>query len=259
MTLNRFWALLFLLVPVLGVATFVVAPYRQHWFPPDVSEHGRVIDQLFMFILWLTGVVFIATESALFYFMWKYNARSNREPVKFSHGSHTLEVVWTILPTVTLLFIAIYQMNAWADAKMRKPDIPITAEITGRQFNWDVRYPGADGELDTPDDVFRYDGQIHLPANEEVLLLIKSADVLHSFFLPNVRMKQDVVPGMAQNMWFMAKDTGEFDIVCAELCGWGHYKMKGRVTFQPRVEYENWLQEKSVEQEARTVALQTSE
>jgi cytochrome c oxidase subunit 2 len=158
---NRFWALLFLLVPVLGVATFAVAPYFHHWFPRDISEHGRVIDQLFMFILWLTGVVFIATEGALFFFMWKYNAGSNREPVKFSHGSHSLEVVWTILPTVTLLFIAIYQMNAWADAKMRKPDIPITAEISGRQFNWDVRYPGRDGELYTPDDIFRYDGHVH--------------------------------------------------------------------------------------------------
>jgi cytochrome c oxidase subunit 2 len=124
---NRFWALVFLTVPIFGVATFVVAPYYHHWFPRDVSEHGRVIDQLFMFILWLTGAVFIATEVALFYFMWKYNASDNREPVKFSHGSHTLEVVWTILPTVTLLFIAIYQMNAWADAKMRKPTIPLSA------------------------------------------------------------------------------------------------------------------------------------
>ena len=157
-----------------------------------------------MFILWLTGIIFIATEGALFYFMWKYDARTNPEPVKFSHGSHTLEVVWTILPAVTLLFIAIYQMNAWADAKMRQPNIPITAEITGRQFNWDVRYPGADGELHTPDDIVRVDGDIHFPSGEEVLLIIKSADVLHSFFLPNLRMKQDVVPGMEQYMWFKA-------------------------------------------------------
>ncbi len=140
--MKRFWALLFLMVPIFGVATFIVAPYYNHWFPQDISEHGRVIDQLFMFILWLTGIIFIATEGALFYFTWKYDGRSNPQPVKFSHGSHTLEVVWTILPAVTLLFIAIYQMNAWADAKMRKPDMPVTAEITGRQFNWDVRYPG---------------------------------------------------------------------------------------------------------------------
>jgi cytochrome c oxidase subunit 2 len=243
----------------LGVATFVVAPYYHHWFPRDVSEHGRVIDQLFMFILWLTGVVFIATECTLFYFMWKYNAQNNQQPVIFSHGSHALEVVWTILPTVTLLFIAIYQMNAWADAKMRKPNVPLTAEITGRQFNWDVRYPGNDGELYTPDDIFRYDGQVHLPTDEQILLLIKSADVLHSFFLPNVRMKQDVVPGMSQHMWFKAKEAGEFDIVCAELCGWGHYKMKGRVTFEPREEYDRWLKEKFAEQEAKTVAMAPEE
>jgi cytochrome c oxidase subunit 2 len=243
----------------LGVATFAVAPYFHIWFPRDISVHGRVIDQLFMFILWLTGVVFIATEVCLFYFMWKYDGRTNAEPAKFSHGSHTLEVVWTILPTVTLLFIAIYQMNAWADTKMRRPDVPVTAEITGRQFNWDVRYPGNDGELYTPDDIFRYDGEIHLPMGEEVLLLIKSSDVLHSFFLPNVRMKQDVVPGMSQYMWFKVTETGEFDIVCAELCGWGHYKMKGRVTFQAREDYDKWLAEKYAEQEAKTIAMAAGE
>jgi cytochrome c oxidase subunit 2 len=258
---KRFWALLFLTVPVFGVLTFVVAPYFNIWFPPDVSEHGRVIDQLFMFILWLTGILFVATEGALVYFAWKYDSRSNPEPAKFSHGSHTLEVVWTILPAVTLLFIAIYQMNAWADAKMRRPSLgelpdgtpKVTAEITGRQFNWDVRYPGKDERLYTPDDIIRVDGDIHFPAHEEVLLIIKSSDVLHSFFLPNLRMKQDVVPGMSQYMWFKALETGRFDIVCAELCGWGHYKMKGRATFQPRSEFDAWLHEKYAEQNAHTV------
>jgi len=253
--LRRFWALLFLSVPIFGVLTFVVAPYFNHWFPKDISAHGRVIDQLFMFILWLTGIIFVVTEGALFYFAWKYDHRANAEPVKFSHGSHTLEVVWTILPAVTLLFIAIYQMNAWADAKMRRPDIPVTAEITGRQFNWDVRYPGPDKKLHTQDDIIRVDGDIHFPSNEEVLLIIKSSDVLHSFFLPNMRMKQDVVPGMQQFMWFKATEPTPrgIDIVCAELCGWGHYKMKGRATFQPRGEFDAWLKEKYEEQKLRTV------
>ena len=84
--------------------------------------------------------------------------------MKFSHGSHSLEVVWTILPAVTLLFIAIYQMDAWAAAKMRRPNIPVTAEVTGRQFNWDVRYPGPDGELYTPDDIVRVDGNLYFPS-----------------------------------------------------------------------------------------------
>jgi cytochrome c oxidase subunit II len=256
---NRFWALLFLSVPVLGVLTFVVAPYFNIWFPRDISEHGRVIDGLFMFILWLTGFIFIATEVALFYFAWKYDGRANRQPVKFSHGSHTLEVTWTILPAVTLLFIAIYQMNAWADAKMNRPDIGslpdgtpiVTAEITGRQFNWDVRYPGADNTLHTPDDIVRYDGDIHFPVGEEVLLIIRSTDVLHSLFLPNLRLKQDVVPGMEQYMWFKARVEGEFDIVCAELCGWGHYRMKARATFQPPTEFNAWLDLKLKEQNER--------
>jgi cytochrome c oxidase subunit II len=257
---KHFWAILFLMVPIFGVLTFVLAPHFRLAFPQDISEHGRVIDQLFYFILWLTGIIFIATEFAMFYFMWKYNARLNPEPVKFSHGSHTLEVVWTILPAVTLLFIAIYQMNAWADAKMRKPNIPVTAEITGRQFNWDVRYPGADGELHTPDDIVRVDGEIHLPSGEEVLLSINSADVLHSFFLPNMRMKQDVVPGMQQFMWFKCREPKiEVDIVCAELCGWGHYKMSGRATFEPRGEYDAWLAEKFQEQQAHRIAQTTPE
>jgi cytochrome c oxidase subunit 2 len=252
---KHFWAIVFLTVPIFGVLTFVLAPYFQLAFPPDISEHGRVIDRLFYFILWLTGIIFIITECALFYFMWKYNGRTNAEPVKFSHGSHTLEVVWTILPAVTLLFIAIYQMNAWADAKMRQPDIPVTAEITGRQFNWDVRYPGPDGKLHTPDDIVRVDGEIHFPSGEEVLLSIKSADVLHSFFLPNLRMKQDVVPGMQQYMWFKCREPkAKVDIVCAELCGWGHYKMAGRATFELRSEFDAWLAQKADEQNAHRVA-----
>jgi cytochrome c oxidase subunit 2 len=265
---KHFWAIVFLMVPVFGVLTFVLAPYFHLSFPQDISEHGRVIDQLFYFILWLTGIIFIVTECVLFYFMWKYNTRLNPEPVKFSHGSHTLEVVWTIMPAVTLLFIAIYQMNAWADAKMHRPvlgpPLPdgtpiVTAEITGRQFNWDVRYPGDDKRLHTADDIVRVDGDIHFPSGEEVLLIIKSADVLHSFFLPNLRMKQDVVPGMEQYMWFKARQTGRVDIVCAELCGWGHYKMKGRATFQPRSEFNAWLEEKLAEQQARTLAANSAE
>lgn len=237
------WSGLFFLVPLLGVATFVVAPYYNHWLPRDLSEHGHTIDHLFYFILILTGVVFIATEAVLFWFMWKYDASQNGEPVKYTHGSHSLEIVWTILPAAILLFIAIYQMDAWAASKMREPGIPPTAEVTGRQFEWRFRYPGPDGKLHTPDDVHDV-ADLHLPIGEEVLLVIKSEDVLHSFFLPELRIKQDVVPGMRQAVWFKARRPAKIDLVCAELCGWGHYKMKGQVTLEPREKYEAWLEEK---------------
>ena len=260
--MGRIWSLLFLLVPVLGVAVFVFAvcdipPLNGHWLPENINDHGLVIDKLFMFILYLTGAIFIGTGIAMFVFLWKYDAAVNKENVKFVHGSHTLEVIWSILPAATLLFIAIYQMNAWADAKTRRPTIqqsgvevlkPPLAEITGRQFEWRIRYAGRNGKLGDEDDIYQVN-DLHLPVNEEIVLSIKSEDVLHSFFLPNLRVKQDVVPGMKQYVWFRPNQTGKFDIVCAELCGWGHYKMRGEFTVESRDKFEEWLDEQYREQE----------
>lgn len=247
------WSFMFLLVPILGVGVFAAAifeigPFYGHWFPEDISEHGAVIDGLFNSIMFLTGVIFIGTGIALFYFMWKYDAAKNTEPVKFTHGSHSLEICWSIIPAVTLLFIAVYQMHAWADAKMIRPKmedgslVPPIAEVTGRQFEWRIKYAGADGEIGTEDDIHVVN-DLHLPEGEEIVLAVKSEDVLHSFFLPNVRLKHDLVPGMKQYVWFKLMKRGQFDIVCAELCGWGHYKMKGRLTVQSRPDFERWLEE----------------
>ncbi|MCP4193248.1 MAG: cytochrome c oxidase subunit II [Planctomycetaceae bacterium] len=262
--MGRFWSILFLLVPILGVAVFVCAIMTDslygYWFPEDISDHGYIIDNLFDTIMYLTGLIFVVTGVMLFWFMWKYDATKNAEPVVYTHGSHTLEVVWSILPAATLLFIAIYQMNAWADAKIIRPTEiaangeevvkPPIVQVTGRQFEWRMRYAGKDRIIGTPDDVFTVN-ELHLPVGEEAVITIKSDDVLHSFFLPNARVKQDLVPGMKQFVWFRPLKTGEFDIVCAELCGWGHYKMKGRLTVQSRSEFDAWLVEAEA---AQTVA-----
>ena len=282
--MGRFWSILFLLVPVLGTAVFLFPavgwwPFRGLWLPDNYSTHGYVIDSLFYFILYLTGVIFIVTGVALFYFVWRYDAATNLDPVKFVHGNHTLEVCWSILPAATLLFIAFYQFNSWADTKIRRPidpgpdgvvgtmddpmrpgadgipntddDVPQPlapiAEITGQQFQWRLRYPGPDGQLGNEDDLFLVN-DLHVPVDEKIVLSIKSQDVLHSFFLPNFRVKQDLVPGMKQFVWFEATRTGKFDIVCAELCGWGHYKMRGQLTVQTRDDFDTWLQQKLDEQ-----------
>lgn len=268
--MGRFWSLLFLSVPILGVGVFVCAmmtnswPLYDHWLPENVNDHGHVIDQLFYFILYLTGVIFVGTSLALFWFMWKYDAAKTTESVEYTHGSHTLEVVWSIIPAATLLFIAVYQMNAWADAKMRRPIqsagadgiegtaddqlLPPLVEVTGRQFEWRIRYAGKDGVIGTQDDIFTVN-DLHIPVEEEVVLRIHSEDVLHSFFLPNVRIKQDVVPGMSQYVWFRANREGIYDVVCAELCGWGHYKMRGRLTIENRQSFDAWLAKTYEEQE----------
>ncbi len=298
--MGRFWSLMFLLVPILGTWIIVAAatdtwPFtappeggwfqfpRAHWFPENVNPHGEIIDILFIRIFYLTGAIFIGTGIALFWFLWKYDAEKSSEAVKFSHGNHTLEVVWSIIPALTLLFIAFVQLNAWADHKMRRPldpgpdgelgtaDDPMLpgpdeklgtdddqpapkpplALVTGRQFQWDVRYAGKDGELFTPDDLVT-NTDLHVPVNEEIVLQIESRDVLHSVFLPNFRVKQDVVPGMTQHIWFLGTREGVFDIVCAELCGWGHYKMKGRLTVQSRQDFEAWLDDMQVAQQQDT-------
>jgi len=249
---GRFWSLLFLTVPIFGVGLFWWAPGAGYWLPKDISEHGHQIDHLWTFILILTGLVFVATEMLLFWFLWRYDATKNADPIKYTHGSHNLEVIWTILPAATLLFIAIYQMNAWADVKINNPGakgLPTTVEVTGRQFEWRLRYPGKDGKLGTPDDIYHVN-DLHIPVNEEILVSLKSSDVLHDFFLPNLRVKQDAVPGMAIPVWFKATETGEFDLVCAELCGWGHYKMKGQLTVQSKQDYEEWLETTFAAQEA---------
>lgn len=258
--MGRFWSFVFLSVPVLGVASMVwAANSTSHWLPRDVSEHGHVIDHLYWFILILTGVVFIATEVTLAVFLWKYDGDHNDQPVKYTHGDHTLEVVWSVLPAATLVFIAVYQMNAWAEAKIFQPEVPPLVEVTGRQFEWRLRYAytkahdenGRElpGYVYGSGDVFLVN-DLHVPLNEEVVIDLKSADVLHSFFLPNLRVKQDAVPGMKIPVWFKAKEVGTFDLVCAELCGWGHYKMKGRVTVLPRDKFDAWLRQKYQEQEA---------
>jgi cytochrome c oxidase subunit II len=267
---GKFWALVFLLVPVFGVGLFIAAPSLRMWLPDDFSEHGHQIDHLFNFIMYLTGAAFIATEIALVWYLWRYDGATNRSPTKFTHGSHSLEVVWTILPAATLLFIAIYQINAWADQKLSRraplagpgPDLvegtdddvfkaPL-AEVTGRQFEWRIRYPGRDGVLHTVDDLLDVN-DLHIPSEEEVVLVIKSEDVLHSFFLPQFRVKQDVVPGMKQKVWFKAVKEAEgrsFDIVCAELCGWGHYKMKGRINIHTQSDFAAQMQRLENEQHA---------
>ena len=106
--MGKLWCLLFLLVPILGVAVFWYSWQVGYWLPEDISAHGHQIDHLFMFILILTGVVFVVTEVVLFWFMWRFDGKTNREPVKYTHGSHNLEIVWTIIPAATLVFIAIY-------------------------------------------------------------------------------------------------------------------------------------------------------
>jgi cytochrome c oxidase subunit 2 len=243
------YSALLLLVPVLGVYTFTSAGNFGLWFPRDVATYGPDIDRLFNLIMYMVGFTFIATEGLLFWFVLRY---SKKDPTKgvFTHGNHRLEMIWTAVPAIALLFIAFAQMGTWADIKFgnRFPkggaytiEHPI-AEVWASQFDWRVRYPGKDGVLGTADDL-ENPFEFAVPANENVVFALRSRDVIHSFFVPEFRLKQDALPGHTIPVWFNATTPGTYDLVCAELCGWGHYKMAGRVRVLPRAEYDQWMKD----------------
>ncbi len=236
---------LFLAVPVLGVWTFVKAEDWGLWFPPCVTTYGKSIDGLFYVILWMVTITFVLTEGLLVYFILRNTGRGGSR-ASYAHGNHTLEMVWTAVPALLLIFIAFSQMGAWSTVKMDFPQegpyTPATPlmEVYATQFDWRVRYPDPQGNFQG-EDVIEVPYDIYVPVDTKVVFRLKSRDVLHSFFVPRFRLKQDAVPGMSIPVWFEATETGDYDLICAELCGWGHYKMAGRVHVLARDEFERWL------------------
>jgi cytochrome c oxidase subunit 2 len=262
---------LFGLAAALCVLAFLYAPFSPDWWvpvagnPPHViSTFGREIDSLFLIILFITGIVFIGTQIV---FVWaSYRFADQRDAqgrplrqAQYFHGSQRLEVIWTIIPAAILVFIALYQMGTWASIKFRSaaPRVPPLAEITARQFQWVIRYPGPDGKLNTRDDLFT-ENDLHFVKNHQVLIYLKSSDVLHSFYLPILRIKQDAVPGMTIPVWFDSDTAGQFELVCAELCGWGHYKMRGRVTIhENEADFQRWVDDQLAEQNRSQLTMTT--
>jgi cytochrome c oxidase subunit 2 len=257
---NRFWCLFFSLAAVITVAfsvagttSFVnVDPVRRWWFPgPSFSPLGAQIDDLFYLILVITSVTYIGVHVVLGYVLWQYGSGQRRRST-FSHGSHTLEVVWSIVPAGVLLFIALYQMDVWARYRVIStfdPDAAAhpVAEVTARQFEWRIRYPAPGKTLAAtpqPGDLYTVN-DLHVPVGKPVVIKLRSEDVLHSFFLPHLRVKQDAVPGLVIPVWFQADKAQVYDLVCAELCGWGHYKMRGQVTAERDEDFRKYLDELS--------------
>lgn len=271
---KKLWCVFFCIWPVLAVWICWVAPEFNWWFPKGpagtgtaMSPIGERIDDLYYMILIITTVVFIGTQIALGYVLFAGASRSDRsvgaeggEKAWFSHGSHNLEVMWTIVPAGILLFIALYQMDVWAEYRVKDafPDAvrnrPL-AEVTARQFEWRIRYPGLDAngrplpleQEPQPTDLYAVN-DLHLPSGVPVMFNLRSGDVQHSFFLPELRIKQDAVPGLIIPVWLEAKKSASYSLLCAELCGWGHYKMKARFVAEPEDAWIDWLKELSEHQ-----------
>lgn len=263
------WVVLFLLVPIGGTALFIVAAASENaWLPANISTIGHDIDHLFYVILGITGFFFVATEVLLVYAMLTSRGKESGKAT-YTHGNNYLEFAWTAMTAAILLFVALYQVPAWSASTYRshKPNKEPTALVTGTQFLWQIRYPLAGKKLDSRNpnlrESFELINELHVPAGEDVVLDLTTRDVLHSFWLPNLRVKQDTLPGHIIPVWFKIdpkrldpKAPGvtydgnnrryEYAWYCAELCGWGHYRMRGKLyVYETKEAYDKWLNETS--------------
>ncbi len=212
------------------------------WLPENVSTYGKEVDFLFYLIYYITGVTFLLVAVAMVAFLILYRRREGRRAT-YTHGNTTLEIIWTVVPAIILVVLSFMSQASWARIKSHAPPSNVEVQVTSKQFNWEMLYPGPDGKFGTTDDL-TLENELHVPVGKVVRVHLKSKDVIHSFFLPNLRLKQDSVPGREILAWFEATKPGKYEIPCAELCGFGHSGMKGWLYVHPPDEYEKWVKER---------------
>jgi cytochrome c oxidase subunit 2 len=209
------------------------------WLPEDVSPYGAGIDALFYLIYYITAAAFGIVTLLMILFLIKYRHQEGRRAI-YTHGNTTLEIVWTVIPALVFIGLGIASKAKWDALKVNIPETDTIIQVTAKQFNWEVLYPGPDGKFDTADDK-QVENEIHVPAGKPIRVILKSKDVIHSFFLPNLRFKQDAVPGREILAWFQANKPGKYEIPCAELCGFGHSGMRGWLYVMSPDDYTQWV------------------
>lgn len=219
------------------------------FLPEDISKAGHWIDGLFYLAFWLTLVTFMIVIAILGYFLIRYRAKEGQRSTYINGENSRARMLTVIFSIVVFIVIdvnlAFHDHVAWEHAIGGPVEgNPLKIEILAQQFAWNIRYAGADGVFNTPDDVVSVN-QMHVPVDRPVILSMRSKDVIHSFFLPNVRVKQDVVPGMMTQMKFHPIKMGEYDIACAEHCGLGHYRMRGMLKIETAQDFDKWLSDKA--------------
>ena len=237
---------------VVGLLIFLVGMSLVVWsggfrMPAVLPENvgtNTAVDDLFWLIFGVTGFFFLLTEGLLVYYCVKYRRKPGGKAAHM-HGNHTLELVWTFIPGLILFVLAVMQTGVWSDSKYKSamPDPEaketVVIQVLGKQFEWHFRYAGPDGKFRTADDITSL-GEMHVPVDRDVIVRLQTKDVLHSFWLPNLRLKQDLVPGITIPQWFKAIKTGRYEIVCAELCGAGHTTMRGVLMIDTDEDFEAW-------------------
>jgi cytochrome c oxidase subunit 2 len=291
---QKFWSILFGAVMLGSFLLFVIAPFAGWWLPKNVASFGGGIDALFYVILVVTAIFFVLTEAILVYNLFRFVGRPGQKS-SYVKTNHRLELVWTLVPGVLLFILAVVQIDVWAEVKFQKnmpkeDGMTQQMEVTAKQWEWRVRYPSSKTmeaweknpslakDYDRKPDVedLHLPNEIHVWNRAKVLVHLKTRDVLHSFFLPNLRLKQDALPGKTIPVWFEVKDkeyntkkisedrwvdgynpeTDKLDdtsqiweLACAEFCGTRHSMMRGKLfVHKDKADFLDWLRHVEKEQ-----------
>jgi cytochrome c oxidase subunit 2 len=242
--------------------------------PVAACDTGVNYDSMFNRTVFVTGIVFFLTQGILFWYCFKFQASDKRTSFFFAHNNK-LELIWTTIPAIAMAVLVAMGLRNWFDVTSPAPQNATVVEVMGKQFNWLVRYPGKDNELGkrdfrkisdannvmgldwsdphNQDDIISQNGELHVVVNKPVKLLINSRDVIHDVGLPHFRMKMDAVPGITTTLWFTPTITTDsmklitknpdfvYEIACDQLCGKGHYSMRGTVIVQTQADYDKWM------------------
>lgn len=231
----------------------------RNWFPPAINEHARAFDSQFQLTLLLTGAIFLLAQAGLGYVILR--ARK-REKALHSKGSNRLEIAWTAATAVLFVAVAMLSTRIFTGVHLAAASKEaLRVEALAKQFSWNFRYPGPDGKYarldikqinDAAGNPFGQDendpagkddivtAALRVPAGKEVELVLRGRDVIHNFFVRELRLKQDVVPGMLIPLRFRADVPGTYEVACSELCGLGHHLMRTVLIVLPPHEFDTW-------------------
>jgi cytochrome c oxidase subunit II len=272
--INGFLLLVFLIAGLIGVY-YCNEKLKGKILGAAASDHGVLVDRMLYITLAITFIVFVITQVALFWFSFKYQESDNRKPYFYPHNNK-LELIWTVIPAITLTILVGFGIFYWFKITGDAPKNAAEVEIVGSQFKWEFRYPGNDkvfgkkyfkstneakgnplGQLwDDPynhDDVYVSGEAMHLVVNKPVKLIIGAKDVIHDVGLAHFRMKMDAVPGTPTTMWFTPTKTTKqmiqetenpdfvYEISCDQMCGKGHWSMKGTIIVETQEEFDAWM------------------
>ena len=209
----------------------------------QASSYAASLDNLVLLILILVGFWFILAEAVFFYFIFKFKEKPGQK-AQYITGTEKHQKRWITIPHMLVLvcdvFIIVASARVWYNVKMDLPEPDAEVRVIGQQWAWTFQHPGPDGTLDTPDDIYTID-ELHVQSGLTYHFKLEATDVVHDFSVPAFRIKQDAIPGRTITGWFQPTVTGEYDVQCAEICGFGHSLMLGKVFVEDANEHSAWV------------------